>query len=194
MRTSNSSPVLRLLPSLTDCAFLMPVIFIFSAMHGTQTLLGDGDTGWHIRTGQWILSHGQVPHQDIFSYTKSGQPWFAWEWLWDVVFGFLSARWGLAAVVIGSVLAISLTSALLFRLTLRKSGNPLIAITVSFLAMAGSSIHFLARPHLFTLLFTVIFYSILERVREQRKTRLLWWLPPLTILWTNLHGGRVRGG
>ena len=35
-------------------------------------------------------------------------------------------------------------------------------------AGAASSIHWLARPHLFTLLFLVVFYAVLERVREGR--------------------------
>ena len=60
------------------------------------------------------------------------------------------------------------------------------------LVTGGSAIHWLARPHLFTLLFTVIFYSILERVKDGKR-RLLWWLPALTVLWTNLHGGFFVG-
>jgi hypothetical protein len=193
MPPEKNSPIVRWLPSLTDFAFLMPVIFVFVGMQGAKTLLGDGDTGWHVRTGEWILRHGYVPHHDLFSYTKSGQPWFAWEWLWDVIFAWLHQHGGMAAVVLASMLVISLTSALLFRLVFRKSGNPLIAIAATFLAVAGSSIHFLARPHLFTLLFCVIFYSLLERVREEHHPKLLLWLPLLTILWTNLHGGFFVG-
>jgi hypothetical protein len=193
MPDTKTNPVLRILPSMTDFAFLMPLIFIFAGMHGAKTLLGDGDTGWHVRTGEWILSHGRVPYTDLFSFTKTGQPWFAWEWLWDVIFAWLHQRWGMATVVVGSTLVIALTSALVFRLAYRKSGNPLIAIALTFLAVASSSIHFLARPHLFTLLFTVVFYTILERVRENRSARMLWWLPVLTVLWTNLHGGWFIG-
>jgi hypothetical protein len=193
MPDTKTNPVLRILPSMTDFAFLMPLIFIFAGMHGAKTLLGDGDTGWHVRTGEWILSHGRVPYTDIFSFTKTGQPWFAWEWLWDVIFAWLHQHWGMATVVVGSTLVIALTSALVFRLAYRKSGNPLIAIALTFLAVASSSIHFLARPHLFTLLFTVVFYTILERVRENRSARMLWWLPVLTVLWTNLHGGWFIG-
>ena len=59
----------RLMPSMTDMAFLMPILFLFARMDGVKTLLADGDTGWHIRTGQWILSHRQVPFHDIFSFT-----------------------------------------------------------------------------------------------------------------------------
>jgi hypothetical protein len=193
MSNTNTNPVLRILPSMTDFAFLMPLIFIFGGMHGAKTLLGDGDTGWHVRTGEWILSHGRVPDKDLFSFTRTGQTWFAWEWLWDAVFAWLHQHWGMAAVVVVSALVISLTSALVFRLAFRKSGNPLIAMTLTFLAVAASSIHFLARPHLFTLLFTVVFYTILERVREIRSTRLLWCLPVMTVLWTNLHGGWFIG-
>ncbi|HXM44046.1 MAG TPA: hypothetical protein VN924_22615 [Bryobacteraceae bacterium] len=193
MSNTENNPVLRILPSMTDFAFLMPLIFIFAGMHGAHTLLGDGDTGWHVRTGEWILSHGRVPDKDLFSFTRTGQTWFAWEWLWDVLFAWLHQHWGMAAVVVVSALVISLTSALVFKLAFRKSGNPLIAMALTFLAVASSSIHFLARPHLFTLLFTVVFYTILERVRENRDARLLWWLPPVTVLWMNLHGGWFIG-
>jgi hypothetical protein len=193
MEKAKTNPVLRVLPSLTDFAFVMPLIFIFAGMHGAKTLLGDGDTGWHIRTGEWIMSHGQVPHTDIFSFTRHGQTWFAWEWLWDVVFAWLHQHWGMAAVVVASALVISMTSALLFRLAFRKCGNPVIAIALAYLGVASFAIHFLARPHLFTLLFTVIFYTILERAREKRSARLLWCLPPLTALWMNLHGGWFIG-
>jgi len=45
---------------------------------GLSFLLADGDTGWHIRTGEWILRNGRVPGTDLFSYTMPTAPWFAW--------------------------------------------------------------------------------------------------------------------
>lgn len=182
----------RLLPSLTDAAFLMPAAFLFCRMSGAATLLSDGDTGWHIRTGDWILQNGRVPERDIFSFTRPGEPWFAWEWLWDVVFAWLHRQWGMAAVVLASLLILCLTFALLFRLTRRKCGNDFLAISVTFLATAGSSLHWLARPHLITLLFVVITYSVLERARDGERRWLLS-LPLLAVLWTNLHGGFLAG-
>jgi len=192
MTHGKPSPLVRLLPSLTDVAFLLPVAFLFLYLDGARTLLGDGDTGWHVRTGEWMLQNGRVPHTDLFSYTKPGQPWFAWEWLWDLWFGWLHQHWGMAAVVLASILVICLTFALLFRLVRRTCGNAFLAIGVTAIAAAGSSIHFLARPHLFTLLFTVIFYGILERA-NRGQSRWLWLLPALMVLWTNLHGGFLIG-
>jgi hypothetical protein len=186
----------KLLPSLADFAFLMPIVFLFGRLEGVKTLLGDCDTGWHIRTGEWIIANGWVPTRDVFSFTKPGASWFAWEWLSDVLFARLNALGGLQAVVMLSILLLSVTSAALFLLVRRKS-SPLVAIAVTLLAATASSIHWLARPHLFTLLFLVLFYAALEQVREGR-TRLmgvpiLAALPVVTILWTNLHGGFFVG-
>ncbi len=182
----------RLLPSLTDVAFLMPLAFVFLRMGGASGMLGDGDTGWHVRTGEWILANRRVPSQDIFSYTKAGQPWFAWEWLWDLAFGWLHEHGGMAAVILASLLVICATSVVVFRLVRRQCGSAMVAIAIMFFVTGGSAIHWLARPHLFTLLFAAIFYSLLERVHEG-ETRLLWWLPALTLVWTNLHGGFFVG-
>jgi hypothetical protein len=188
--------MLKLLPSLADFAFLLPIIFLFGRMGGVKALLGDGDTGWHIRTGEWILSHRQIPAGDLFSYTKPGQPWVAWEWLSEVIFAWLNAHGGLASVLLASVLLLAVTFALLFRLAREKS-NPVVAFLVLSLALATSSVHWLARPHLFSLLFLVIFYGVLEQVRAG-KTRILGiprlaLLPGATILWVNLHAGFFIG-
>jgi hypothetical protein len=196
MEDRRSQFAVKLLPSLTDFAFLMPIVFLFSRMEGVKTLLSDCDTGWHIRTGEWIAANLRVPARDIFSFSKAGDPWYAWEWLSDVLFAWLNSRGGLAAVVLFSLLLIAVTSMLLFRLARRKS-NAIVALVVAMVAAAASSVHWLARPHLFTLLFLVLFYGALERVRDGR-TRLagvpyLALLPAATILWTNLHGGFFVG-
>jgi hypothetical protein len=184
----NVPMIARFLPSLTDLAFLLPVIYVFFQLNGARTLLGDGDTGWHIRTGEWILAHRQVPHTDLFSFSRPNAPWFAWEWLWDVVFAMLHRSAGMAAVVIASLLVICLTTLVSFRLVRRSCDNGLVAIAVTLLATGACSIHWLARPHLFTLLFFVITLHITDRAAEGR-TSLLVWLVPLTLLWTNIHGG-----
>ena len=188
MASPKPNPLFRLMPSFTDVAFLMPFFFLFSRMEGVRTLLGDGDTGWHIRIGQWILAHGQVPHQDMFSFTKPGAPFYAWEWLWDVIFAKLYQYGSLVPVVVLSMGVICLIFALLFKLVNRACGNPIVAVFVTVTAAMGTTMHWLARPHLFTMLFIVILLSLLQRVREGR-TRLLWWLPAMTILWTQLHAG-----
>jgi hypothetical protein len=186
------NPIARFLPSLGDVAFLIPIIFCYARGEGAKTLLGDADTGWHLRTGQWILTHGRVPNHDIFSFTKAGQPWFAWEWLWDVIFGWLHLHWGLTAVVLVNTVLIGAVFTLVYKLAWWKSRNALLSIAVTLAAVAASAMHWLARPHLTTWLFVILFLWVLEHDRAGR-TRAVLWLPVLMALWTNLHGGFVAG-
>jgi hypothetical protein len=196
MKDARSSFAIKLLPSLADFAFLMPIVFLFGRMEGVKTLLSDCDTGWHIRTGEWIVANHWVPARDIFSYSKAGDPWFAWEWGSDVLMAWLNAAGGLRVVALCALALISTIFALVFVVSRRKA-NPLVAVVVTMLAAAASSIHWLARPHLFTLLFLVLFYAALEQVREGRDR--LWGVPYLailpvaTVIWTNLHGGFFVG-
>ena len=183
---------MRLFPSLTDFAFLLPVFLLFVMLPGPSILLGDGDTGWHIRTGDWILQHRMVPTVDFFSFTKAGQPWFAWEWGWDVLFSAVHHFAGLAGVVFVNVLLLGFISALLFRLIRRCSGNDLLAFLLTILSTCGCMIHWLARPHLFSWLFVLIFAHIILSAENGNK-RLLWYLPLVTLLWANIHGAFFVG-
>jgi hypothetical protein len=196
MDAKQSQFAIKLLPSMADLAFLMPIVFLFGRMQGLKTLLSDCDTGWHIRTGEWIMAHRGVPTHDIFSYSKPDGAWYAWEWLSDVIWAFLNNHGGLASVACFAILLLAVTFALLFQLVRRKS-NAIVAIVVTMLAATASSVHWLARPHLFTLFFLVLFYGALERVRDGNTLKsgipYLAVLPVATILWTNLHGGFFVG-
>src|SRR5262245_18400188 len=84
-----------LLPSLSDLAFVIPSLVLFWCTSGVGWLLTDSDTGWHIRTGEWILNNGRVPTADMFSFTKAAEHWFAWAWLSDVFMGVIHQGGGL---------------------------------------------------------------------------------------------------
>ncbi len=155
---------------------------------GWKALLMDGDTGWHIRTGEYILTHHAVPTQDIFSFSKAGQPWYAWEWLSDVAFALLFRIAGLKAIVLFAGVLIAGYATLLVLYTIWRGANALLAACACLLALGGSSMHLLARPHLFTLFLLPACLWMVEADRRKNSTR-VWLLIPTTILWTNLHGG-----
>ncbi len=182
----------RLLPSLTDFAFLLPLFLLFGMLTGATQLLSDGDTGWHIRTGDWILQHRAIPTTDFFSFTMPGRSWFAWEWGWDVFFAAVHRWTGLPGVAFLNVVLLCLASALVFRLIRRYSDNDILAFAFTMLAVCGSMIHWLARPHLISWVFVLLFsHIILAADRGNRKALL--YAPVLMVFWTNLHGGFFVG-
>lgn len=191
--STNRAPwFLRLLPSLTDLAFILPAFLLFGMLPGAKALLGDGDTGWHIRTGEWILQHKAVPTADFFSFTKPGQPWFAWEWGWDVLFATVHHYSGLAGVVLINVILLGFISVLLFRLIRRSTDNDILAFLFTIIATCGCTVHWWARPHLFSWLFVLLFANAILSAEEGKRAA-LWSLPLLTVLWTNLHGAFFIG-
>jgi hypothetical protein len=179
-----------LAPSVVDVFFCVLLAVAFVRPAGLQALLADGDTGWHIRTGELVLATGRAPVTDPFSFTRPGEPWFAWEWLSDVVFALLWRWKGLAAVAAFSGVAISLAAAILFSRLLERGVGLAIALGAAMAAVSASSIHYLARPHVFSILFYAIALWVLERDRA-RPGWALWMLIPLTALWANLHAGFI---
>jgi hypothetical protein len=182
-----------LIPTLSDLAFLLPILVLFWSTTGVGWLLTDSDTGWHIRTGQVILQNGRVPAVDSFSFTMSGQPWIAWEWLSDVIMALAHHIGGLAGVVWVVMLLLGMTSVVVYKEAVAESGHRLIAISLTWLAMSASTIHWLARPHLVTPLMAAVFCRVLNSAEKKQNPARLWSLPLLTILWANLHGGFFVG-
>ena len=179
-----------LTPSLLDVFFVALLLSAFAQPRGLRSLLGDGDTGWHIRTGELVLATGRVPVVDPFSYSRPHGAWFAWEWLADVVFA-ATWRWrglGGVAALGGVVLALGAT-ALLARM-LRRGSGLWIGLAATMAAVSASSVHYLARPHVFSILFFTVALWVLCEDRVRRR-RLVWLVVPLTALWANLHAGFV---
>jgi hypothetical protein len=183
---------IRCFPSLSDFAFLAPAVLLFCLMGGVASMLVDADTGWHIRAGDWILDHHRLPTSDFFSFTKSGQPWFAWEWLWEVSFACFYRLAGMAGVILGNVVILCLMSMHLFRLTRRRSKHDLVAFGVTVLALLGMSMYFFARPQLVSFLFAVVLLRLLDRWRESGRG-VPWIIVPLFVVWANVHPGFLAG-
>ena len=176
---------------MKDILFLA---YLFAPLMGSSSAcLGDSDTGWHIRNGEQILKTMSLPHEDYFSYTAHGRSWFAWEWLSDVMMAIIHRYAGLNGIVVWANITFAITFTLLFVWALKRGGNIFMAVILSGLAGFAASIHWLARPHLFTMLLLLVWYIFLERFEHNNDVRSLYILPPVLLLWTNLHAGFVVG-
>jgi len=185
------------MPSAGDLIFvLLLVTLAFTPL--SMRLLGDAGIGWHIRTGQQIVVTHAIPRVDSFSSTMAGKPWFAWEWLYDIAVGMLEAMLGLNGVVWFTSVVIAAVFAWMFRLLIARGTNLVVALGLVLLAVSGSMIHFLARPHVVSWLFTLAWFWILDSSERQSfdgrgGRQWLWALPPLMLVWVNVHGGFLVG-
>ena len=192
-----SSWLRLLVPSAGDVIFIaLLAVLVFTPL--SVRLLGDAGIGWHIRTGQLILQTGKIPRVDPFSSTMQGKPWFAWEWLYDEAVGAANSSAGLDGVVVFNAAVIAFVFSLLFNLLRRRGTELCLALLLTILAAAASMVHFLARPHVTTWLFVVLWLRWLDDSEvdgagqsEKRTRRLRWLLPVSMALWVNLHGGFI---
>ncbi|MGA9978263.1 MAG: hypothetical protein WBQ08_06480 [Candidatus Sulfotelmatobacter sp.] len=197
-----------LIPSMGDTIFVA-MLAVLTCTSLSVRLLGDAGIGWHIRTGQQILAAHAVPRVDSFSSVMRGKTWFAWEWLYDVIVGGLERRAGLNGVVWFTAVVIASVFTWTFRLLLRRGTNVFVALALLLLAASASMIHFLARPHVLSWLFTLAWFWILDSSESDclradsaglsathsaaTGRRRLWFLPLLMLAWVNVHGGFLVG-
>jgi hypothetical protein len=138
-----------------------------------------------------MLRHAQVPRFDPFSFTRSGAPWQAHEWLSEVVMAiaFLLGSWNGVVVVYGVALG---GAALLLASRLRRAlAGPGLALTLA-LAFSCVAPNLLARPHILVLPIVVAWTAALLDAREQQRAPRAW-AAALMLLWANLHGSFVFG-
>ena len=102
-----------LLPSIGNIVFVS-LIFVLAFRSG-QGLLADGDTGYHIRTGEIILRTWQVPSQDPYSYHSPPLKWTAHEWLSEIIMAVVFSTFGLTGVVLFFAFVFALTHGFLYR-------------------------------------------------------------------------------
>jgi len=163
----------------------------FVAVLSVGEIFNDGDTFWHLATGEWILRHGAVPSVDPFSHTFAGAPWQAHEWLSELVMVlvFRAGGWsGLAVLFAAAVAGVAMIVAAYLRRWLAP--GPLL-LALAF-ALASGAPSLLARPHLLALPLLAAWAVGLITAREEgRGPR--WALLPLMLVWANLHGSFVLG-
>ncbi len=179
-----------LLPSLSDWVFAAVLGWLFYGAAGAQSLLADGDAGWHIRLGEIAIAAGGLPETDPFSFTMAGRVWFAWEWLSDLILGAIHQTAGLSGVVFLAGAVIAATSALTLRYMLWLGVNLFLAVAATMLIGGVSTMHWLARPHMFTWGLLLATIWLLEADRRRPSNR-VWVLIPMVAIWVNLHGGFV---
>ena len=181
------------IPSVADLIFIVLLVALSCGAMAPR-LLDDAGIGWHIRNGQQILQTHAVTRTDPFSVSTNGKAWYAWEWLYDLSIAAIHARLGLNGIVFFTAVLIAATFALVLRVALATGGSLPVTVALLVLAISASSIHFFARPHVLSWLLVVIWFRILDahEVATQKYSG-IFWLPLLTLIWVNLHGGFLVG-
>jgi len=176
-----------LAPDLALTFALMTLLWLFFILGGATALFNDSDTGWHIRTGERIISSRSLPHVDPFSFSKPGEPWVAWEWGADVLMAAVYRASGLGGVALMYGLSIGAAVWMWFRLNRAAGGNCLLACLFFVPMLPTTWMHWLARPHVLSWLFLLGTVWLCERMPPRLGWRHLTAVAVTSAVWANLH-------
>ncbi len=181
----NQPQPIRLLPPFA--ALLFSLHLAIAALHPTLAVLDPG-TGWHLKTGAYIVGTGSIPVQDLFSWTMPDQPWVAYQWLFQAILGWLQTLGGLPLATAFGVCVYAAIPVVVFANCRDEGASAPIALLSAAAAHQVLLMHAFLRPHMFTYLFFAFFAGRLRGFeRHTRAWPRLAVLPPLMVLWTNLH-------
>lgn len=175
------------LPDLAFVAAAVTLCYCLFLFQGYRQLFRDSDAGWHIRNGETILATRQLPMTDPYSFTRAGQPWYAWEWAADVATGAVNQFAGLSGVALFYAAAIAAGVWLWFQLHWVQDGSFLLAGAMAPLLVSTCNLHWLARPHVLSWLFLLAAIWWAERRRGDFDWRQAAAVAVFTALWANVH-------
>ncbi len=149
----------------------------------------DTDTWWHLQAGRVTLESGRILQTDVFSHTRQGRPWVNHSWLSQVILYLLFHYCGYAGLGVFQALVVTAAFAFVYA---QMEGDVFTRAFIVVLAAATSAVVWVARPQLLSFLLTAVLGYLLYLFKWRGLNR-LWLIPPLFVLWVNLHAGYALG-
>ena len=169
------------------CMFLIAgVIFAYSARGITEP-----DIWWHLRNANNLVQYHSFSGVDTYTFTAAGLPWISFEWLSEVPFLLAYRTAGLRGILFLYFSVVVLIFVGVYYRSWRAGADCKDAAVTTLAGVCLAGVSLAPRTLLFGWLCMEGLLLVLDRFRRTGKG--LWSLPPLFILWINLHGSWVFG-
>jgi hypothetical protein len=186
--------------------FLLGIIlFILFFLSFLSVKLWDCDYWWHIATGREIVVSNHIASLDKFNFVNGHnrllypeltlrEPFLMKSyWLSQVAFYWVYESLGSWGIVFLRSLLLTFVLWLMYRGLRSEGGSELF----SFLLLIPSFFILFhkytgERPVLFTFVFSLAVFLLMNSIHRERLKKIIY-LPPLMLLWANLHGAFILG-
>jgi tetratricopeptide (TPR) repeat protein len=182
MLNKNHSSIDR---TLLVSAFLLAVIYSLRRM-------ADTDLWAHLKCGEYLFQHGSILRTHYFNCSWPDFEYVNHSWLFQAAIylvGRISGEPGLIAL---QVLLVIVAFFLLFRTLRLYTGSLSIISLLLSLGILASAHRFSLRPQHFTYVFFAFFLFSLHQY-QRKNTVYAWFLPPLMMVWVNMHAESLWG-
>lgn len=157
--------------------------------------VGDSDVFWHLVLGRQALQ-GYIALPEALSslsWTATRFPGSSDQWLGQTLLALAFDAGGWRGTVALRAVAVALLVGLIVYAAVRERPlRPLGAVLAALPAIALSRFVWTERPELFGIVCFALLIVLLRRAQEGN-VRAMYWIPPLIVLWANLHGSFALG-
>lgn len=172
--------------------YILAALVITALVCFFSTGISGNDFWWHVKAGEWMVENRSLPTIDVFSwYAKENSiVWSSHEWLSQVFLYLVHNLGGDAGIFLFSLLSAIAMAMLIMVRNKEAIRNNILLSTLFFAPMVMQiKIMFFGRPHLISFFLIYATLHCLYKLKDDENSRLVYFVPLLAILWSNLHGG-----
>jgi hypothetical protein len=159
-----------------------------------STPVGVPDGLWSLLRGAWMVGHRALLDSDPFtSAPHIDGALVNVQWLGDLALYLPEALGGIPLVIVFTALVVTLTYAIVLAATYAASGHLRLSCVAVWIAFALGATNLSPRPQTLSYPFFATFVFAVMRDVWRKDPRWLWLLPPITVLWANVHGSFFLG-
>ena len=149
----------------------------------------DSDYFWHITAGKYMVNHHTILTHDIFSWFVNGKYWMSHEWLFEVIIYYMSIIFGKYHLLIYGFINVILIL-FIFYYSNKEQYHKNKAFTLIWLVLFFIfDVFMVGRPQLISnILLTLTIYFLID-LYNNKESKKIYFLPLITIIWANVHGG-----
>lgn len=149
----------------------------------------DPDYFWHITAGKYMINHHTILTHDVFSWFVSGKPWMSHEWLFEIIIYYMSIIFGKYHLLIYGFINV-LIILLIFYFTNKENFHKnkvfgLVWLILFFIF----DVFMVGRPQLISNILLALTIYFLIDLYNNKDSKKIYFLPLITIIWANVHGG-----
>jgi len=176
--------IIPFLAVLLLVAFLLKNSFSYS----------DLDLGWHLQVGSSIIDNHQISQINKYNYTLHNYPWIDHEWLANALMAYIYSVFGSLSLQFAFLLFALIAFYVSWKRSLLMNNsrfNKYLSFAILFFGFWASQPHLGIRVQEFGLIGVGLLLLLIDKY--PRKKSLLYFIPLLFLLWTNIHASFILG-
>lgn len=165
--------------------FLLVCFSLFMMLLFTK----ESDYFWHVKAGEYMFKNKTILTEDVFSWFLKGNYWMSHEWAFDYFIYLLKYVFGQLHLFIYPFICTSGLLLILFFANKKNYLKNMIFTLFWIIFFLMFCVYLQARPHLISFIFIALTIYFVYDLFKNEDSKKIYFLPVVTLLWTNFHGG-----